>query len=119
MFSAETYDELLGSAPADRLVVLVRCDSAESIGKGSRSERVLLRVSVVAGGEGRGASSLQLTRYVQADPLLRSGTLYLVAAVMGEWKPAWSLLQWQEVTEDEAGEVLRSAQDGLAARSRR
>jgi len=112
----ETLDELL--LFEKRAVAVVRCERSELTKQGSRSERVILKTTVLAVGDGELPGELELTRYSQGDPLMEAGRAYLVGIYTdGEWAPAWSLAAWIPVQADQAAQVAESAGQALRARA--
>jgi hypothetical protein len=89
----ETFNELSMFAENDRGILAVRCVKVETVNAGSRSERVILHVEIVAGDSDRFTKPFTLTRFSQKDPIMKTGVTYLVAVYRGEWAPAWSLIE--------------------------
>ena len=101
--------ETLKLFPSHRIYV-VRSKKYHFTDCGTRSERVIIEATVIAGGDG----TILLTRYSQGDPLLEPGNAYLIAAYNdGEWIPAWTLLEWHGVDNLKAEQMLEKARQQL------
>ncbi len=115
-FKSETYDELL--LFSRRLIAVVQCNDVDFVERGTRSERVVVKATTIAVGEGQEKESYQLTRYSQGDPLLTVGQTYLVAAYDdGAWGPAWSLVEWLVIPHEEAQSAAKAAGELLRRRA--
>jgi hypothetical protein len=118
MFQDTTYEELRYLPESDRMIAAVQCDETALVNQGSRSERVLITVRVLAGADGvKYEAPLRLTRYAQGDKLMKPGETYVVAAYRGEWLPAWNLVDYKLVDRSGAAAAVRAARDELAARA--
>ncbi len=119
MFKDETYTELRGYEPSDRLLAVVRCESVESRSPGSRSERQVIRTTVLAALPAWPAGQpLMLQRYAQGAPLMAVGKAYLVAAYVESRAEPWALVEAQPTDAARAGATVQAAQADVAARLR-
>jgi hypothetical protein len=119
MFKDTTYAELRPLPAADRLLAVVRCEALETRLPGSRSERQLIRATVLAGAGGQAAGgTLQLGRYAQGAPLMAPGSAYLVAAYRESPAEPWVLVEHRPVDAARASAVLAAAEAELAQRLR-
>ena len=115
-FKPQTFDELAAFADSDRAIFAARCEKVMDVERGSRRARALIDVRVTAGDQALVGKTLQLTRFAQGDPEVRTGSLYLFAVYRGEWLPAWTWVEALPVDEASAPEDLRQAQNELQQR---
>jgi hypothetical protein len=119
MFTDTTVAELRPLAAADRLVAVLRCETIETRLPDSRSERQLIKATLLAGPGGIApGSTLQLSRYAQGAPLMTVGSAYLVAAYRESPAEPWVLVEHKPVDATQAAATLAAAQAELAKRLR-
>lgn len=115
----QTYDELLEYSTSDRAILAGVAEKTSFVRQGSRSERVIIETTVIAGPPTLVGQHLQLTRFAQRDPGVKLGTTYLFAAYRGEWAPAWGLVEAIPVDARDAQTEVTAATEELLRRAKK
>ena len=115
-FKPQTFDELAAYADSDRAIFAARCEKVTAVERGSRRARAVIDVRVTAGDQALVGKTLQLTRFAQGDPEVRTRNLYLFAVYKGEWLPAWTWVEALPIDEASVSADLRQAQNELQQR---
>jgi hypothetical protein len=114
----QTYAELLLYPAADRVILAGRVGKTAFVQRGSRSERVIIDVSVLAGTPELTGKAVALTRFSQGDPIVKVEKTYLFAAYRGEWSPAWALVEAVPIEESNAQAEVKAATEELLKASK-
>lgn len=107
-FKDSTYSSLLSVPEGDRTILVGRAEKITFVRQGSRSERVVIDIHVIAGAETSVGRSVQFTKYSQNQPVVVLGSDYVIAGYRGEWAPALQLVEALPLGEQNGQAVLNS-----------
>lgn len=114
MFKDTTARELHPYAPRDRLIAVVRCEGIELRARGSRSERHVMRTTVVVSRTRAPATELTLAAFAQGEPMMTVGHEYVIAAYRESDSDPWALVAASRTSAATATRDLARAEAELA-----